>query len=214
MNAAAREAVEGFLNDFLPAEARRLATAYGQLIAEIGQAAAERAQAVWRLAADLLPFEPPEVEAPPAPPAPRPGGFEIGTLRLMLDELEDAAARLLPRGAALRRLAAQAREEADAGYGQVVEQSRETFSRAYEEHFASVLAGYDEMSKETAIGVENALAAAEERARSLEVDRRASAHADKLLRTELTALRELLRRLENGDRSATGAGAAGPGSRS
>jgi Dynamin family len=213
MNAAAREAVEGFLDDFLPAEAGRLATAYGQLSAEVGQAAAERAQAVWRLAADLLPFEPPEVEPPPSPPAPRPGGFEIGSLRLMLDELEDAAARLLPRGAALRRLAAQAREEADAGYGQVVEQSRETFSRAYEEHFASVLAGYDEMSKQTALGVESALAAAEERARSLEVDRRASAHADELRRAELTVLRESLRRIETGDYPASDAAAAGPGGR-
>jgi hypothetical protein len=214
MNAAAREAVEAFLDDFLPAEARRLATAYGRLSAEVGQAAAERAQAVWRLAADLLPFEPPEVEPPPAPPAPRPGGFEIGSLRLMLDELEDAAARLLPTGAALRRLAAQAREEADTGYGQVVEQSRETFSRAYEEHFASVLAAYDEMSKETALGVESALAAAEERARSLAADRRASARADELRRAELTNLRDSLRRIENGERPESDGGAAAPGGRS
>jgi hypothetical protein len=131
----------------------------------------------------------------------------------MLDELEDAAARLLPRGAALRRLAAQAREEVDAGYGQVVEQSRETFSRAYEEHFASVLAGYDETSKQTALGVENALATAEERAGSLEADRRASAHADELRRAELTALRESLRRIEDGDHPESDGGAAGPGGR-
>jgi GTP-binding protein EngB required for normal cell division len=211
MNAAAREAVEDFLDDFLPAEARRLATAYGHLSAEVGGAAAERAQAVWRLAADLLPFEPPEVEPPPSPPAPRPGGFEIGSLRLMLDQLEDAAARLLTKGAALRRLAAQALEEADAGYGQVVEQSRETSSRAYEEHFASVLAGYDETSKQTALGVENALAAAEERARSLEAERREGAHADELRRAELAVLRESLKRIEGGDHPQSDGGAAGPG---
>jgi hypothetical protein len=132
----------------------------------------------------------------------------------MLDELEDAAARLLPTGAALRRLAAQAREEADTGYGQVVEQSRETFSRAYEEHFASVLAGYDETSKETALGVETALAAAEERARSLDADRRASARADELRRAELTNLRDSLRRIENGERPESEGGTAAPGGRS
>jgi hypothetical protein len=198
MNAAARETVESFLEVFLPAEARRLATAYGKLSTEVDQASAERARAVWRLAADLVPFEPPEVEPPPSPPAPRPGGFQLGSLRLLLDDLEDAAARLLPRAAALRRLAAQAREEADGGYGQAVEQSREAFSRAYEGHFDAVLTAYDQASKQTALAVETALAAAEERARSLDTDRRASAQADELRRAALAGLRDALRRIESG----------------
>jgi GTP-binding protein EngB required for normal cell division len=195
LNAAAREAVESFLEVFLPAEARRLATAYDALGAEVGHAAAERARAVWRLAADLLPFEPPEVEPPPSPLAPRPGGFQLGSLRLLLDDLEDAAARLLPRGVALQRLAAQAREEADGGYGQAVEQSREGFSRAYEGHFAAVLTAYHQASKQTALAVETALAVAEERARSLDTDRRASARADELRRAALADLRDALKRI-------------------
>jgi GTP-binding protein EngB required for normal cell division len=198
MNAAAREAVERFLEVFLAAEARRLATGYGELSAEVGQAAADRARAVWRLAADLLRFEPPEVEPPPSPPAPRPGGFQLGSLRLLIEDLEDAAARLLPRGAAMRRLGAQARDEADTGYGQAVEQSRESFSRAYEEHFGAVLTAYDRAAEQTARAVETALAAAEERACSLDADRRASAQADELKRAALAGLRDSLRRIESG----------------
>jgi hypothetical protein len=211
MNAAARAAVERFLEAFLPAEARRLATAYGRLSAEVGQEAAERARAVWRLAADLLPFEPPEVEPPPAPPMPRPSGFQLGSLRLLLDDLEDAAARLLPRGAALRRLAAQARNEADGGYGQAVEQSRGTFSQAYEEHFREVLTAHDQASKQTAVAVETALTAAEERARSLDADRRASAHADEIRRSTLAELRDFLRRLESEGGPEDGEAAGGDG---
>ena len=208
MEAAALEAVRSFLGDFVPEENRRLSTAYDQLCAEVGHAAADGARTVWRLAADLVPFEPPEVEAPSAPPAPRPGGFQLGSLRLLLDGLEDAVARLLPRGAALRRLAAQAREEAQVRYGQAVEQSRETFARAYEEHFAAVLASYEQATKQTARAVETALATAEGRARSLEAGRDAGPPVDEVKRVSLVDLCAALRRIESagpqGDRAAAG----------
>ena len=196
MNVAARQAAESFVEAFVPSEGRRLASAYGQLVAEVGAAAADRAQAIWRWAAALLPFEPPEVELPSAPPAPSPDGFELGSLRLLLDDLEGAAARLLPKGAALRRLAAEAREEAEGRYGRAVEQSRDAFYRAYEEHFGALLAAYAQASEQAAVAVESALAVAEEQARSLDADRRANARADEQRRVELAHLRDSLKRLD------------------
>jgi GTP-binding protein EngB required for normal cell division len=195
LRAAAREAVDGFLSGFVPAETRHLATACAELSGEVGHAAADRARTVWRLAADLVPFEPPEVEPPPAPPAPRPEGLQLGTQRLLLDDLEDAVARLLPRRLALRRLAAQAREEAEALYGQAVEQSRDTFRRAYEEHFGRVLSGYDRVARQTALAVEAVLAEAERRARAPAEGGAMGAQADRLRRVSLVELLGSLRRI-------------------
>ena len=178
MEAATRAAVDAFTESFIAEEARRLTQAHAELCAQVDQAAVDRAQSVWRLAADLLPFEPPCVEQPRPAPAPRPSALQFGSMRLMLDELQDAAARLLPRGVALRRLAAQAREEADARYGRAVEQSRETFGRAYEEHFRGVLESFDEASKQAARVIAAALTAAEARATALETGSQAVAPLD------------------------------------
>jgi DNA-binding SARP family transcriptional activator len=199
MQAAARAAVDAFLQAFVVAEGRRLRDAYAALCAEVAQAAADRAEAVWRLAAALLPFEPPRVEPPSLPPAPQPAGFQLGSLRLLLDGLQDAAARLLPRGAALRRLAAQARDEAEVRYGQAVEQSRESFRRVYDEHFRTVLSAYEEALAQAARAVESALQAAEERAQAIESGRQASAPLDERRRDELRELLALLRRIEVSD---------------
>jgi len=207
MQDAAREAVDAFAAAFVPQEAQRLADAYRELCAEIGQAAAERAERVWRLAADLLPFEPPAVEAAPAAPAPRPSLSPDASLHLLLEDLEDAAAWLLPRGAALRRLAGQAREEGDARYGRAVEQSRETFSRAYEDHFRGVLEAFDVGTKETARAIEAALAAAEEQARAVETGRRDATPVDVARRSALRELAATLRQIEAdaaGDRGSAG----------
>jgi GTP-binding protein EngB required for normal cell division len=194
LGAAAREAVDHFVAGFIPAEAASLTTACDQLCVEVSKAAADRVRTVWRLASDLVPFEPPEVEPPPTPEAPRPEGLQLGTQRLLLDDLEDAVARLLPRRLALRRLAAQAREEAEALYGQAVEQSRDTFRRAYEEHFGEVLSGYDRVARQTALAVEATLTEAERRARSLE-ERRVAAEGDQRTRIALVELRDSLRRI-------------------
>ena len=198
MQAPVREAVTCFAEAFVPHEGERLANAYALLSEELAQAAAERAEAVWRLAADLLPFDPPRVDAAPAPPAPRPSYLPAASLRLMLDDLADAAARLLPRGAALRRLAAQAREEADAQYGRVVEQSRETFVRAYEEHFQGQLAGFEAGASRTAAALEAALAAAEARARAAEDEGQRPSDGDEARLAALRRLRDELRHVEAG----------------
>jgi hypothetical protein len=193
---AIREAVDGFVGAFLPDEARHLAGAYRQLSGEIGRAAAERAEAVWRLAADLLPIEAPGVDEPAAPPAPRPSVSDLASLRLLLDDLADAAARLLPRRAARARLAARAREEADARYGRAAEQSRETFRRAYDEHFRGLLGTFQEGATRTAHAVEAALGVAEARARDLEQGRGDAATPEGGRRAALSELRERLRELE------------------
>jgi hypothetical protein len=198
MEAAARASANAFVDAFIPEEARRLGHAYSELCAEVAGASAERAEAVWRLAADLLPFEPPTVDPPPAAPAPQPAALQVGPLRLLLDDLQDAAARLLPRSAALRRLADQAREEAEARYGQAVEQSRETFSRAYEEHFRGLLAAFGEAWRRTAATIEAALAAAEDRARALETGRHDAAPFDTARSSRLQELRESLRQIGEG----------------
>lgn len=194
MHSAAANAVSAFIGSFLPEEAARLAEAYASLAAEVGRASAERAEGVWRLAAELIPFEPPRTDPPPAPPAPRPGGLQLGSPHLLLDDLLGAGARLLTRRAALRRLAAEARDEADSRYGQAVEQSREAFGRAYDEHFRALLAAYEQSATQVARAVEAALATAEERAQALEADRRADACVE-AARAELGELRAVLRRL-------------------
>jgi hypothetical protein len=160
MQQAAHAAVAEFVRSFAPREGRRLAASYGELCEETSRAAAERARHVWRLAAEVLPFTPPSVSPPPLAPRPRPEPPAFGSPRLLLEDLADAAARLLPRGIALRRLARQAREDADARYGIAVEQSRETFRRAYEEHFQGVLAAFQDAARGTARSIEAALAAA------------------------------------------------------
>ncbi len=195
LEAAARSSVNAFVGAFIPQEGQRLALGYGELCAAVVRAGAERTQAVWRLAADLLPFEPPSVEPVTGPPAPQPSAWHFGPLRLLLDDLQDAAARLLPRGAALRRLAALAREEAETRHGQAVEQSRDTFSRAYEEHFRGLLAAFDAGWKRTAATVEQGLAAAEERARRLEAGREGVETADVARGAELQELAAALRRI-------------------
>jgi hypothetical protein len=196
MEAAAREAVEAFMEAFSTAEARRLAGAYERLCLEIDRAAAESAEAVWRLAADLLPFEPPSVEPPSAPPAPRPGGIQLGSLRLMLDDVADAAARLLPRGAAMRRLAAHAYDEARCRYGSAVESSRDAFRREYEPHFRRLLRSFEECARETARAIEIALAAAESRARAVERGEAGNRDEDER-RDALRVLAERLRRIRD-----------------
>jgi hypothetical protein len=113
----------------------------------------------------------------------------------MLDDLHDTAARLLPQGAALRRLARQAMEEAEGLHGRAVEQSRETFNRAYEGHFLVLMAAFDASAKRTAQAVEAALAAAEGRTSALEAGAVDAAPIDMARRTVLLELRDTLRRL-------------------
>jgi Dynamin family len=196
IEAAVREAVDAFVEAFVPEEARRLAGAYGRLSAEIGRAAAEGAEAVWRLAADLLPFDPPGVDEPVPPPVPPPSVSELASLHLLLDGLADTVARLLPRRAALGRLTARAREEADTRYGRAVEQSRETFRRAYDEHFRGRLGALREAARQTARALEAALAAAEARAGDLEQGRAAAGAPEAARRAALREARERLRPLE------------------
>jgi len=157
---AGREAVNDFLEGFVPMESDRLRSGYARLRTEVTDAAAKRAEAVWRAAADLLSIQPPRVDPPAAPPVPQPSGLQLEPLRLMLDDLEDTVASLLPRGIALRRLASRALSEADDRYGQAVEQTRESFVRIYEVDFRSLLALFEQASAETAAGVEAALRAA------------------------------------------------------
>jgi hypothetical protein len=162
---AGRAAVDGFLEGFVPVESDRLRSGYERLRDEVADAAARRAEAVWRAAADLLPIQPPRVDPPPTPPMPRPAGLQLEPLRLMLEDLEDTVAALLPRGMALRRLAARALVEADDRYGQAVEQTLEGFVRAYEADFRSLLALFEKAPGETAAALETALRAAETRTR-------------------------------------------------
>jgi hypothetical protein len=165
---AGRGAVNAFLESFLPAESERLSSGYERLRGEIALAAARRAEAVWRAAAELLSIQPPRFDPPATPPAPRPAGLQLEPLRLMLEDLEDALASFLPRGMALRRLAARALSEADDRYGQAVEQTRESFARVYDADFRSLLALFERAAAETAAGVEAALRAAEARMREAE----------------------------------------------
>jgi hypothetical protein len=195
VEAALGEAVARFVDAFLPEETRRLSAAYETLTADVGRAAAERVDAVWRLAADLLPFERPGAHDPAPPPAPQPSVSGLPSLHLLLDDLAAAAARLLPRHARHRRIAARALEEADARYGRAVEQSREAFRRAYDDHFRGVLGAFQGGAKQTAHAVETVLAAAELRARSLEGER-ADATRDAARRSALREAGERLRRLE------------------
>ncbi len=86
----------------------------------------------------------------------------------MLEDLEDAVAALLPRRMALRRLATKALSEADDRYGQAVEQTRESFARAYEADFRSLLVLFERAAADTAAAVETALHVAELRMREVE----------------------------------------------
>jgi hypothetical protein len=64
MRAAVGDAVRCFLEAFVPAQRRRVAREYARRCAEVGREAAESAETVWQQAAELLPFEPPQVEPP------------------------------------------------------------------------------------------------------------------------------------------------------
>jgi len=200
METAAREAAEAFADTFIFEEADRLARAYRELSTEIGQATAERVHEVWRQAAELLLFEPPAPEPPPAAPAPRPAVVAEGSQHLLLDDLHDAAAHLLPRGAALRRLARKALEEGEVLYGRTVERSREAFSRAFDGHFVGLVAAFDESAKQVARTVEAVLSAAEERASALDEGTASAAPLDVARRAALLELRETLRRTSLGVR--------------
>jgi hypothetical protein len=114
----------------------------------------------------------------------------------MLEDLEDAVAAFLPRGIALRRLAARALSEADDRYGQAVEQTRESFVRAYETDFRSLLALFEKASAETAAAVEAALRAAEARMRGGEPGSAGLAEAPTARREALLSLLSTLREIE------------------
>jgi hypothetical protein len=193
---AGRAAVDGFLEAFLPTESDRLRSGYEQLRHEVASAAATRAEAVWRAAADLLSLQPPRVDPPATPPVPQPVGLQLEPLRLMLEDLEDAVAAFLPRGMALGRLAARALSEADDRYGQAVEQTRESFVRAYETDFRSLLALFEKASAETAAAVEAALRAAEARMRGGEPGSAGLAEAPTARREALLSLLSTLREIE------------------
>jgi GTP-binding protein EngB required for normal cell division len=189
---AGREAVDEFLEAFLPAESDRLRADYQRLRREVIDAAARRAEEVWRMAAELLSIHPPRVDPPTPPPVPHPAGLQLEPLRLMLEDLEDAAAALLPQGMALRRLARRALAEADDRYGQAVEQTRDSFSRAYEADFGLLLELFKKAAGETAAAIEAALHVAESRAREAQVSAAESAAADSDRQTELRSLRAVL----------------------
>jgi hypothetical protein len=112
---------------------------------------------------------------------------------LLLDGLLEAVARLLPRRAALGRMAA---EEAEARQGRAVEQSREAFRRAYEEHFRAAVAAHAETARRTARAVEAALESARARQLALEAGRQASVPAEEARLAELRELGARLRRIE------------------
>jgi GTP-binding protein EngB required for normal cell division len=193
---AGRAAVDEFLQAFLPMESDRLRSGYERLRGEVTDAAAKRAEAVWRAAADLLPIQPPRVDPPATPPVPQPAGLQLEPLRLMLEDLQDAAAAFLPRGMALRRLAARALSEADDRYGQAVEQTRESLVRVYEADFRSLLAVFEKASAETAAAVETALRAAEARIREAEDGSAGLAEAQTARRGALLSLLSTLREIE------------------
>jgi len=197
MESAVRESVDVFMHSFFEVAGRQLAGSYERLCAEVSQAASERARAVWRSAADLLPFDVPEVEPPATAPTPRPLENQVVSLRLLLDDLEDAAAWLLPRAAALRRLAALARDEAEARYGRAVERSREAFTRVYDDHFRDVMASFEACARRTAEGIEAALAAAEARAKGAEAGGQATASQAQSTQAGLRELRRELASIES-----------------
>jgi GTP-binding protein EngB required for normal cell division len=193
---ASREAVNDFLEGFVPFESDRLRSGYTRLRTEVTDAAAERAEAVWRAAADLLSIQPPRVDPPATPPVPLPAGLQLEPLRLMLEDLEDALAALLPRGLAVRRLAAKALAGADDRYGQAVEQTRDSFVRTYEADFRSLLALFEKASADTAAAVETALRAAESRMRPEEGGSAGPATPEGARRDALLSLLSGLREIE------------------
>jgi GTP-binding protein EngB required for normal cell division len=193
---AGREAVDGFREAFLPVESERLHSGYERLRREVTEAAAKRAEAVWCAAADLLSIQPPQVDSPASPSVPYPAGLQLEPLRLMLEDLEDAVAAVLPRGMALRRLAARALSETDDRYGQAVEQTRESFVRTYEADFRSLLALFEKASAETAAAVDTALRAAEARTWDVEPGSPGPTEAQAARRGALASLLSTLRDIE------------------
>jgi predicted ribosome quality control (RQC) complex YloA/Tae2 family protein len=185
-----------FVEAFVTIEAARLHSDYQRLREEVTRAAAARAEAVWRMAAELLPFEPPRVEPASPPPIQRPSDLQLDSLRLMLEAFEDAVAALLPRRMALRRLAAQAVDVADGRYGRAVEQTRDSFLRAYDADFRSLTRRFDEVARETASAVDAALRAAQ--ARVGEIDRQAqgAGRSEEARRRTLQELQGALRQIE------------------
>jgi GTP-binding protein EngB required for normal cell division len=198
LQAEARAVANEFVEAFVTIEVARLHADYQRLREEVTRAAAERAEAIWRMAAELLPFEPPRVEPQAAPPIRRPSELQLDSLRLMLEDLEDAVAALLPRRPALRRLAAQAVEEADGRYGRAVEQTRESFLRAYEADFRSLIGAFEEVARETASGVEAALRAAEARVGEIERRSRDAGPTEEARRRTLQELQGALRQIDEG----------------
>ena len=196
LEAAARAVANDFVEAFVTSEVARLHSDYQRLRGEVTGAGTERAEAIWRMAAELLPFEPPRVEPPAAPPIRRPSALQLDSLRLMLEGLEDAAAVFLPRRVALRRLAAQALDEADDRYGRAVEQTRESFWRAYDADFRSLMGSFEGVARETASAVETALRSAQ--ARVGEIDRQAqgAGRTQEVRRRTLQELHGALRRIE------------------
>jgi len=195
---AGREAVGDFLDPFVPTESVRLSAGYERLRSEVALAAAQRAEAVWRAAAELLPIRPPRVDPPATPPVPRPAGLQLEPLRLMLEDLADAVAVFLPRGIALRRLAAKALKEADDRYGQAVEQTRESFARVYDADFRSLLVLFEKAAAETAAAVEAALRAAEARSRDSGGGSAGIAESQAARRDTLRSLLSALHEIEGG----------------
>jgi hypothetical protein len=126
-------------------------------------AAAQRAEGVWRMAAEFLSFDPPRVDASFLSPVAQPTGLQLGESRLMLEDLEDAFASFLPRQMALRRLAARELAEADDRQGRAVEQTRDHFTRAYEADFRSLIGRFQKAGAETASAIAAALQAAQSR---------------------------------------------------
>jgi hypothetical protein len=114
----------------------------------------------------------------------------------MLEDLEDAVAAVLPRGMALRRLAARALSETDDRYGQAVEQTRESFVRTYEADFRSLLALFEKASAETAAAVDTALRAAEARTWDVEPGSPGPTEAQAARRGALASLLSTLRDIE------------------
>jgi hypothetical protein len=188
LRAAAQGVASEFVEEFVTSEVTRLHADYQRLREEVTGTAAERVEAIWRMAAELLPFEPPRVEPPAAPPIRRPPEPEPDSLRLMLDDLEDAVTALLPRRLALRRLAAKAVEDADGRYGGAVEQTRESFARAYEADFRTLIGAFEGVARETVSAVETALRAAQ--ARVCDPDRQAQG-AGRTEEARRSALQEL-----------------------
>ena len=196
LQAAAHAAAADFIETFLSSERPRLHADYGRLRDEVTRAAAERAEAVWRMAAELLPFSMPRVEAAPAPAIRRPGALQLEEIRLTLEDLEDAVSALLPRRLALRRLVARAVDEADGRYGRAVEQSRKSFMRAYEADFRGLIAQFSAAARQTASAVETALRAAEARIAAVEHGLRSEVNPLARRRVSLVELKRSLQVLE------------------